>query len=319
MNDSERESPATEPGGSSAESLWPSIPVAEWSGTRDTLQLWTQIVGKIRMVNAPLVNHWWNVTLYVSARGLTTGLIPHASGQGFQIDFDFRAHELEVITTRGAKRSIALERGPVSKFFTRTMAVLAEAGVPTKIWPMPVEIEMAIPFPDDEVHVEYRPEQAERFWLALVQIERVFTEFRSRFLGKASPVHLFWGALDLATTRFSGRPAPPYPREVPNCGPHVMLEAYSHEVSSCGYWPGGDGEGLFYSYAYPEPAGFREASVRPASAAFDEQLSEFVLPYSVVRTAPEPDLVLLGFLQSTYEAAANAAAWDRAALERHRD
>jgi hypothetical protein len=318
-------SPTVATGGSDAgpqpgrlASLWPSLPVAEWSDTRDTLQLWTQIVGKVRMVNEPLVNHWWSVPLYVSARGLTTGLIPHASGQGFQIDFDLRTHHLEVTTTGGEMRSFALEAGPVSEFFARTMALLAEAGVPTKIWPVPVEMQMAIPFPDDEVHVAYQPEQAERFWLTLVQIVRVFTRFRSRFLGKASPVHLFWGALDLATTRFSGRPAPPYRSAVPNCGPQVMLEAYSHEVSSCGYWPGGEGEGLFYSYAYPEPAGFRDAQVRPDSARFDEQLGEFVLPYEAVRTAAEPDHVLLDFLQSTYEAAANAAAWDRASLERQR-
>jgi hypothetical protein len=296
---------------------WPSIPVAEWSDTRDTLQLWTQVVGKVRMVNEPLVNHWWNVPLYVSARGLTTGLISHSSGQGFQIDFDLRAHQLEISTSSGAQSSFALESGPVSEFFARTMTVLDELGVSTKIWPVPVEIEVAIPFPDDEVHVAYQPEQAERFWLALVQIVRVFKQFRGRFIGKASPVHLFWGALDLATTRFSGRTAPPHPGGAPNCGPQVMLEAYSHEVSSCGYWPGGEGEGIFYSYAYPEPAGFRDARIRPESATYYEGLGEFVLPYVSVRTAAEPDQILLDFLQSTYEAAADAAMWDRAALERH--
>ncbi len=298
---------------------WPPLPYAHWSDAALTLQLWTQIVGKIRMANEPLINHWWQVPLYVSARGFTSSLISHPSGQGFQIDFDFLANLLEVNTSEGKRLSFALEPGPVSEFFARTMTLLDEAGVSTRIWPVPVEMETVIPFPDDEVHVAYRPEQAEKFWLALVQIVRVFREFRSRFIGKASPVHLFWGALDLATTRFSGRTAPPHPGGAPNCGPQVMIEAYSHEVSSCGYWPGGDGEGIFYSYAYPEPAGFRDATVRPESASFDEQLAEFVLPYEVVRTASEPDLVLLDFLQSTYEAAAETAAWDRAALERHPD
>ncbi len=297
--------------------LWPWLPVAEWSDTRDTLQLWTQIVGKIRMANEPLVNHWWNVPLYVTARGLTTSLISHPSGQGFQIDFDFRARQLEVMTSSGSRKAFALEAGPVSQFYRSTMKLLDELGVPTAIWPVPVEVESAIPFPDDEVHSAYNPDQAERFWLALVQMVRVFTQFRSRFLGKASPVHLFWGGLDLATTRFSGRPAPPYLRKVPNLGPQVMLEGYSHEVSSCGYWPGGDGEGMFYSYAYPEPTGYRDTKVRPEGATFDEQFAEFVLPYSIVRTATDPDGVLLDFLQSTYEAAAATAAWDRAALERH--
>jgi Family of unknown function (DUF5996) len=313
------EGPAGMPGRGDPANLWPSLPVSEWSDTRDTLQLWTQIVGKVRMTNEPLINHWWQVPLYVTARGLTTGLISHPSGQGFQIDFDFRAHKLGLDTSAGRQLSFALEAGPVSDFFARTMTLLDEGGVSTRIWPVPREVESAIPFPDDDVHVAYEPAQAEKFWLALVQIVRVFTVFRSRFLGKASPVHLFWGALDLATTRFSGRTAPPHPGGVPNCGTQVMLEAYSHEVSSCGYWPGGDGEGIFYSYAYPEPAGFRAVNVRPKEASFDHQLAEFVLPYEVVRAAPEPDLVLLEFLQSTYEAAADAAAWDRAALERHRD
>ena len=318
MTDTTQASPqADNPLPGSRASLWPSIPVSEWSDTRDTLQLWTQIVGKIRMVNEPLVNHWWNVPLYVTARGLSTGLMSHPTAQGFQIDFDFRDHRLEITTSGGVHDSIALESGPVSEFYARTMRLLDDSGVPTRIWPVPVEIETAIPFADDQVHVTYEPAQAERFWLALVQIDRVIYRFRSRFIGKASPVHLFWGALDLATTRFSGRTAPPHPGGVPNCGPQVMLEAYSHEVSSCGYWPGGGGEGIFYSYAYPEPAGYRDVQVRPEGATFDEELAEFVMPYVNVRTSEDPDIVLLEFLQSTYEAAATTAAWDRAALERH--
>jgi hypothetical protein len=271
----------------------------------------------VRMANAPMVNHWWNVPLYVSARGLTTSLVSHPSGVGFQVDFDLCAHRLEVTTTAGARRALLLQPGPVSEFYTAVMAALDEVGVPTAIWPVPVEIPGAIPFPDDDVHTTYEPEHAQRFWLALVQMVRVLALFRSRFVGKASPVHLFWGALDLATTRFSGRPAPAHPGGAPNCGPDVMHEAYSHEVSSCGYWPGGGGEGLFYSYAYPEPPGFQEAPVAPAGGArYDAGLGEFVLPYEQVRGAADPDAVLLEFLQTTYEAAATAARWDRAALER---
>ena len=297
-------------------SRWPALPVEEWSATRDTLQLWTQIVGKVRMADTALLNHWWNVPLYVSARGLTTSMIPHPSGVGFQVDFDLEASQLEIRTTEGAMRSMALDPGPVAAFYRQVMDLLDQLGVATPIWPVPVEIEGAIPFPDDETHTAYDPRQARDFWLALVQIDRALQRFRSRFVGKTSPVHLFWGALDLATTRFSGRPAPPHPGGAPNCGPQVMLEAYSHEVSSCGYWPGGDGEGVFYSYAYPEPAGFRTAPVAPTGASYDEALGEFVLGYEVVRTAARPDELLLEFLQSTYEAAATAGDWDRRALER---
>jgi hypothetical protein len=297
--------------------LWPSLPVAEWTSTRDTLQLWTQIVGKVRMANTPLINHWWNIPLYVTARGLTTSLIPHPEGPAFQIDFDLQDHQLQITTGADQCRSLPLESRPVADFYRDLMAGLDELGVGTTIWPMPVEIKDAIPFTDDLVHTTYDPDQAHRFWLVLVQAERVFQTFRSRFIGKASPVHLFWGALDLAVTRFSGRTAPPHPGGAPHCGPQVMLEAYSHEVSSCGYWPGGPGEGLFYSYAYPEPAGYREWAVSPDGASFDDALGEFVLPYEAVRTAADPDAVLLAFLQSTYEAAADCADWDRPALERH--
>lgn len=298
------------------ETGWPRLPVAEWQDTRDTLQLYTQVVGKIRMVNEPLINHWWNVPLYVSARGLTTSLIHHPSGPAFQIDFDFQEHRLEVTSVDRQQRTLSLEPRPVADFYDEVMRMLAEIGVPTVIWPVPVEIPGAIPFRKDRDHQAYDREQVHRFWLALVAATRVFTQFRSRFIGKASPVHLFWGALDLATSRFSGRTAPPHSGGAPNCGPHVMLEAYSHEVSSCGYWPAGSGEGLFYSYAYPEPAGFRDVGVAPTGARYDEEYSEFVLPYEIVRTASDPDRALLDFLQSTYEAAATTGAWDRAALER---
>ena len=295
---------------------WPSLLLSEWEATRDTLQLWTQMVGKVRLANTPLVNHWWNVPLYVTARGLTTSLIPNASGPAFEINFDFQVHELEIVTDDGQRRSLPLRSGPVAAFYAEFMTQLDALGVGSRIWPVPVEIEGAIPFVDDNVHTTYEPEHARRFWLALVQMSRVLQEFRSRFVGKVSPVHLFWGGLDLAVTRFSGRPAPPYTRGAPNCGPHVMLEAYSHEVSSCGYWPGGGGEGLFYSYAYPEPEGFRAARIAPSDASYRDDLGEFVLPYEVVRTAQGPDQTLLDFLQTTYEAAAANASWDREALER---
>jgi len=268
------------------------------------------------MANTPLINHWWNVTLYVTARGLTTSLNPHRSGPAFQIDFDLQDHHLRIATDTGERRTFPLESLPVADFYAELMAGLDDLGVGTRIWPVPVEIEGAIPFIDDYVHATYDPDQAHRFWQLLVQAERVFQVFRSRFIGKASPIHLFWGALDLAATRFSGRTAPPHPGGAPNCGPQVMHEAYSHEVSSCGYWPGGDGEGLFYSYAYPEPPGYRDVTVMPDQAFFSDALGEFVLPYEVVRASADPDAVLLDFLQSTYEAAADCAAWDRHALER---
>jgi len=303
----------TRPGQAAA---WPSLPVDDWQPTRDTLHLWTQVIGKIRLANSPLINHWWNVPLYVSSRGLTTSLIPHRSGRSFQIDFDFQAHQLQIMTTDGAVRAVALEPRTVADFYSHVLSHLDDLGLATGIWPMPVEIEGAIPFDEDDAHASYDGDQVQRFWRALVHIDRVLHEFRSRFLGKASPVHLFWGALDLATSRFSGRPAPPHPGGAPNCGPHVMHEAYSHEVSSCGYWPGGDGEGLLYSYAYPEPEGFRDAAVGPADARYSEALGEFVLPYERIRAAEDPDRMLLEFLQSSYEAAADSAGWQRSRLER---
>ena len=295
--------------------VWPELAVSQWADTRDTLQLMTQVVGKVRMVNTALMSHWWNVVLYVSARGLTTGLIPHGD-RGFQVDFDFIEHQLVVATTVGQRRSVPLRAGPIAQFYREVMATLDELGVSTRIWPMPVEIADAIAFDRDTLHVAYDQAAVHRFWLALVQINRVFEIFRSRYIGKVSPVHFFWGAADLAVTRFSGRPAPKHPGGAPNCGPHVMWEAYSHEVSSAGYWPGPDGEGVFYSYAYPEPQGYRRAAASPATATFDEGLGEFTLPYTVVREATDPDAVLLEFLQSTYDIVADTAGWDRQALER---
>ena len=306
----------TEPApGDPSRAAWPALTRPDWPATRDTVQLWTQIVGKVRMANTPLVNHWWNVPLYVDARGLTTSLIPKGT-RAFEVRFDFVDHALSVSVDDGTGASMALAAGPVSGFYRQFMDLLDDLGLHTDIWIVPVEIEGAIPFDRDETHTAYDPAAAHAFWRALVQTDRVFTEFRSRFVGKVSPVHLFWGALDLAVTRFSGRPAPLHPGGAPNCGPFVMHEAYSHEVSSAGYWPGGDGEGLFYSYAYPEPDGYREVPVVPAGAHFDDALGEFVLPYEAVRAAVDPDETLLTFLQSTYEAAASTAAWDRAALER---
>jgi Family of unknown function (DUF5996) len=296
---------------------WPAIPVADWQDTRDTLHLYTQVVGKVRLANEPLLNHWWNVALYVTARGLTTSLMPHATGPAFQIDFDFIDHRLDVVAVTGEVRSLDLFARTVADFYEAVMSMLADLGLGTDIWPMPVEIPGAIPFPDDRLHASYDADAVGRFWRALVEMERVLKVFRARFLGKSSPVHLFWGALDVALTRFSGRTAPPHPGGAPHCGPHVMSEAYSHEVSSCGYWPGPPGEeGVFYAYAYPEPPGYRDAAVSPPGARWDDTLSEFVLPYELVRTAADPDGLLLEFLQRTYDAAATAAKWDRSALER---
>ncbi len=300
------------PGGSA----WPELPVARWQPTRDTLTLWLQVVGKIRIARTPLLNHWWNAPLCVTSRGLTTSLMPAEAGRGFSIDLDLLDHRLDVTTTGGEARSMKLSPKAVKDFYAELSELLDAMDLATEIWPVPVELPDAIPFPDDATHDSYDADAVTAFWRTLVEVERVFNVFRARYVGKASPVHLFWGALDLATTRFSGRPAPPHPGGMPNCGPHVMHEAYSHEVSSAGYWPGGEGEGIFYSYAYPEPDDYRTMPAGPNSARFDDELGEFVLPYTAVRTATDPDAVLLDFLQHSYEAAATAGDWDRAALER---
>jgi hypothetical protein len=294
---------------------WPELVVDEWAETRDTLHMWTQVVGKVRMALTPLVNHWWNVPLYVSTRGLTTSLVPYGD-RSFAMTFDFIDHRLVIDTDDPDRRSVTLAPKPVAQFYEETMAALTELGIEVRILPRPVEVEVAIPFAEDEVHRSYDPDAAHRFWRLLVQSDRVFNVFRARYVGKVSPVHVFWGALDLACTRFSGRPAPTHPGGAPNCADWVMEEAYSQEVSSAGYFAGGAVEGAFYAYAYPEPEGFADYPVAPADAGYDVKLREFLLPYDVVRRADDPDAVLLAFLQTTYEAAADLGGWDRAALER---
>ncbi|GAA4672801.1 DUF5996 family protein [Pseudonocardia yuanmonensis] len=295
-------------------SAWPGLRVADWPDTRDTLHMWTQIVGKIRKAYAPLVNHWWQVTLYVSPRGLTTSAIPYGAG-AFEIEFDFLGHRLEVRSSDGGTDGLALRPMSVADFHAETMAVLGRLGIEAPIRPVPNEVDPAIPFPDDHEHASYDHEAAGLFWRQLLQANRLIGEFRSRFVGKVSPVHFFWGAMDLACTRFSGRPAPPHPGGAPNCGDWVMVEGYSHELSSCGFWPGGGQEGAFYAYAYPAPDGFSGYPVDAKGAFYSSEFQQFVLPYEAARTAGDPDRVVREFLQSTYEAAADLGKWDRAALE----
>jgi hypothetical protein len=276
--------------------------------------MWIQVVGKVRLALTPRINHWWNVALYVSARGLTTSLM-HTEGRGLEIEFDFIDHVLELRTTDGDRRHVVLEPQSVATFYRETMAALGDLGIEVAVYTRPSEVVEAIPFDQDEQHHSYDRDAVHRFWLALVQVDRLLTGFRSRFVGKASPVHLFWGGADLCTTRFSGRRAPRHGGGVPNCPDWVQVLAYSHEVSSAGFWPGGGDEGMFYAYAYPEPPGFAEWTVEPGGAYYDGDLHEFLLPYTVVRTAEDPDETLLSFLQSTYQAAATLAHWDRDALE----
>jgi len=300
-----------------ATNLWPELPLAEWKDTYDTLHMWTQIVGKIRLALTPLVNHWWNTALYVTPHGFTTSAMSY-KGRLFQINFDFIAHLLLIEVDDGSMKTIPLRPHSVAEFYQETMAALGSLGMPLTIWTTPVEVPDRTPFERDHKHADYDPEYAQRFWRILAQTSRVFAEFRSRFIGKASPVHFFWGAFDLAVTRFSGRQAPSHPG-VQNCPRFVMVEAYSHEVSSCGFWPGGGpvNEPVFYAYAYPEPQGFKDHTILPAEAFYHNGMSEFVLPYEVVRTATSPDDVLMSFLQSSYEAAATRAKWDRHTLERN--
>ena len=276
----------------------------------------TQVVGKVRLARTRWVNHSWHVTLYVSARGFTTSLIPNGAS-GLELEFDFIAGALAVRTSAGDERRVALEPGSIANFYAQVMEALASVGAPTSIDPTPNELPDAIPFPRDTALRPYDPAVARDFWRSLVQVDRVFHRFRTGFLGKASPTHFFWGSFDLAVTRFSGRTAPLHPGGVPHLPDAVAREAYSHEVSSAGFWPGGGGvdEPSFYSYAYPAPAGFAAAKAAPAAARFDPALGEFLLPYEAVRSAPDPEDALLAFLQSTYEAAATLARWDRAALE----
>ena len=298
-----------------ADSAWPSLRVEDWEDTRDTLHMWAQIVGKVRLAKAPMVNHWWQATTYVTPRGLTTGAIPDGS-RAFDMEFDFCAQELTIQVEGGDQRAVALEPKTTAQFYSETMAALDELGIEVSIRPVPVEVEQAIPFPEDTLHASYDAEAARLFWGQLVQADRVLREFRTRFAGKVSPVHLFWGAMDMAVTRFSGRRAPRHPGGAPNCGDWVMVEGYSHELTSAGFWAGGGGEGHFYSYAYPEPGGYRDHPVEPAAAHYSQDAGQYLLGYREVRESADPDATLLAFLQSTYEAAAdNGEGWDREALD----
>jgi hypothetical protein len=295
---------------------WPPLPLAEWKDTYATLHMWTQIVGKVRLAQAPMLNHWWQVPLYVTARGLATSPIPY-SDVSFEISFDFLDHQLRIQTSDGAVRTLALAPRPVADFYREFMAALRALGLEVKIWTMPVEVQDPIPFDEDDQHHTYVPEHAHRFWRVLKQADRVLQQFRCGFLGKCSPVHFFWGSFDLAVTRFSGRTAPPHPGGVPHMADWVTRLAYSHEVSSIGFWPGGDPvrEAVFYAYAYPEPDGFKNYPVRPKAAYYSNDMREFILPYEAVRQSAHPDSTLLEFAQSAYEAAAVQGGWDRHALE----
>ncbi|QEW03281.1 DUF5996 family protein [Microbacterium lushaniae] len=289
---------------------WPPLPVQEWADTRDTVQLWTQMAGKVRLALTPLVNHWWNVPLYVDSRGLTTSLMPLGTG-GLEIRFDFVDHRLRILHTDGREGDLALRPGTIAAFYAEFTGLLAELGADVELYPVPVELADVVPFDQDTRPAAYDPEAAHRFWISLVSASRVLNGFRAAYRGKASPVHFFWGAFDLATSRFSGRPAPRHPGGAPNCPDRVMHEAYDSEVSSAGYWPGGAGEGAFYSYAYPEPPGFRERDLGVDGAYFDDDLGEFLLPYARVRTAEDPDAALRGFLDATYRRASASATWPR--------
>lgn len=295
---------------------WPALSYAALAPTVGTLQLWTQIVGKVALARTPWLNHAWHVTLRPSARGLVTPLIPNG-GTAFQLEFDFITHQLIARTSEGGERRVALASGSIADFYRQTMDALSDLGAATRIVARPNEVADPVPFAEDRAPRTYDPAAAHDFWRALIQIHRVFFRFRSGYLGKASPIHFFWGAADLAVTRFSGRRAPRHPGGIPNLPDAVTREAYSHEVSSAGFWAGDERcpESSFYSYAYPSPAGFAEAKASPPGARFDPALGEFLLPYDLVRRADEPDEVLLAFLQSTYDAAADLGGWDRDTLE----
>lgn len=296
---------------------WPALPFAEWRETYATLHRWTQIVGKTRLALAPMENHWWQVTLYVTTRGLATSPMP-SRGSTISVEFDFVDRVLRVQTSEGEERRNPLRAQSVADFYAEYMDTLRSLGHEVKIWPVPVELESVIPFPEDREHASYDPDAAHRCWQALVHADRCLKRFRGEFLGKSSPVHFFWGAFDLAATRFSGRPGPRYPGHVPNCADYVMIEAYSHECASSGFWPGNDAlpEPAFYAYAYPEPQGYKDRAPGPSDAFYHTGLGEFILPYEAVRHAADPDGMVLAFLRSTYAAAAELGKWDRKALER---
>jgi Family of unknown function (DUF5996) len=295
---------------------WPELPYSAWRDTCTTLHLWSQVVGKIRLSRTPWVNHGWHVPLYVTVSGLTTSPIPYEA-RAFELAFNFIDHTLDISSSDGRARRLPLQPQSVADFYQKVITALHGLDISVSITTRPTEIADAIAFTEDRVHASYDPEYAHRFWQVLLSTDRVFKQFRTRFRGKVSPVHFFWGSFDLAVTRFSGRPAPLFKGKAPGLAAEIMQEAYSHEVSSAGFWPGGNGmdDAAFYSYAYPEPAGFRTATVQPRGAYFNDTLGEFLLPYQSVRRAANPEADLLTFLQSTYEAAADRAAWDRAALE----
>jgi hypothetical protein len=288
---------------------WPALVVQDWASTRELLHLWSQILGKLRMGAEPMLNHWWQVTLYVSAHGLTTGVI-HDPPHALELELDLVDHVLRIRSSRAAQRELALTSGSVAEFYFRVMAALADLGHKLDVWPVPVEMPTAIPFPEDRSRREYQPDHAHRFWRQLLAADRVLKTFRGEFAGKSSPVHFFWGSFDMAVTRFSGRPAPRHPGGAPNCPDWVMVEGYSHELTSCGFWPGGGQEGAFYAYAYPEPPGYSKANPGPPEAHYDQQLQQFILPYEAARTAPDPDALVLEFLRAAHHAAARLGHWD---------
>ncbi|HEY2728218.1 MAG TPA: DUF5996 family protein, partial [Parafilimonas sp.] len=295
---------------------WPDIEYNNWKDTLSTIQLWVQIVGKIRLKAMPWLNHSWHVTLYVTPQGLSTDSMPYQAGI-FEIEFNFHQHILTISTSTGRQQEVKLYPRTVADFYKELFSKLKQAGIKINIYPVPNEIEVAIPFEEDEIHKTYDKVQMQNYWKALVLIHNVFMKFRSGFRGKCSPVHFFWGAFDLAVTRFSGRQAPPYSGSVPNIPLNVMQEAYSHEVSSCGFWPGNDvfPHAAFYAYCYPTPEAFSEQSVEPKEAFYSKEMGEFFLLYDVVRNASNPEKTLMRFLSTTYEAAANTGNWKRAALE----
>jgi hypothetical protein len=293
--------------------VWPSLPLAEWQATHDTLHMWLQIVGKTRLALAPMQNHWWQVPLYVSARGLTTSPMPYGH-RAFEVEFDFIDHRLIVETSDGTIREMALRPQTVADFYREYTGVLGGLGITVKLWPVPVEIENPIPFLEDRTHASYEPAQAHRFFRMLLQADRITKRFQGRFLGKTSPVHVFWGAFDLACTRFNGRRTPEHdPKEW-----WVLRESTSHEEISVGFWPGSGTvpEPAFYAYTRPEPPGLASATIRPSAAYYSRDLADFILPYEAVRKAPSPDDLVLEFYQSAYEAGADLGRWDRAALDR---
>jgi hypothetical protein len=297
--------------------LWPDLPYGAWADTCDTLQLWTQVAGKVIMALTPLINHWWNVTFHVTARGMIKRAIPYPGGV-FDIVFDFIAHRVDIAASDGRRESLKLEPMTVADFYAAFMQRLRRLGIDVDITTMPCEIENCVPFDRDRQHAQYDPGWVRKFHGALIQSDRVMNLFRGRFLGKCSPVHFFWGSFDLAVTRFSGRTAPPPQSHTPNVDDAVMAEAYSHECSSCGFWPGngGFGQAAYYVYAYPEPEGYGAARLTMPDGAYNKDVGQFILPYEAVRQARDPDALLLAFLQETYAAAADLAKWDRKALER---